>query len=173
MIGSGAALIDTTYVDNAADAIVAAADHAGELGGRALVVSNGQPRPVRELLDRIVTAAGLAPPRLRVPVAVARAAGTVLERAWDRLHREDDPPITSFLAEQLSTAHWFDQRETRRALGWQPAGGPRRGLRPIDVVVARPVRPDGSAALIGRTVRRACGSIRSATSSGAGMGETK
>ena len=31
-----------------------------------------------------------------------------------------NPPITRFLAEQLSTAHWFDQRETQRALGWQP-----------------------------------------------------
>jgi nucleoside-diphosphate-sugar epimerase len=120
VIGSGAALIDSTYIDNAADALVAAADRAGVLGGRAFVVSNGQPRPIRELLNRIASAAGLERPRLRVPVAVARTAGTVIERAWERLHREDDPPITRFLAEQLSTAHWFDQRETRRALGWQP-----------------------------------------------------
>jgi nucleoside-diphosphate-sugar epimerase len=120
VIGSGAALIDTTYIDNAADAIVASADRARRLGGRALVVSNGQPRPVRELLNRIALAAGLEPPRLRVPFGVARAAGVVLERAWERLHREDDPPITRFLAEQLSTAHWFDQRETREALGWRP-----------------------------------------------------
>ena len=76
---------------------------------------------MRELLNRIAFVAGLEPPRLRVPVAVARAAGSVLERAWEALHRGDDPPITRFLAEQLSTAHWFDQRETRRALGWRPA----------------------------------------------------
>jgi nucleoside-diphosphate-sugar epimerase len=121
LIGSGAALIDTTYIDNAADAIVATADHAGGLGGRALVVSNGQPRPVRELLSRITSAAGLKPPQLRVPAALARAAGTVLERAWQVPLRGDDPPLTRFLAEQLSTAHWFDQRETRRALEWRPA----------------------------------------------------
>jgi nucleoside-diphosphate-sugar epimerase len=29
--------------------------------------------------------------------------------------------MTGFLAEQLGTAHWFDQRETRQALGWTPA----------------------------------------------------
>jgi len=29
--------------------------------------------------------------------------------------------MTSFLAEQLSTAHWFDQREARDALDWTPA----------------------------------------------------
>ncbi len=28
--------------------------------------------------------------------------------------------MTSFLAEQLGTAHWFDQRETRDALQWRP-----------------------------------------------------
>jgi nucleoside-diphosphate-sugar epimerase len=28
--------------------------------------------------------------------------------------------MTSFLAEQLGTAHWFDQRETRHALEWKP-----------------------------------------------------
>jgi len=120
VIGSGAALVDTTYVDNAADAIVAAGDRARELRGRAFVVSNGQPRPVRELLSRIAVAAGLEPPRVRVPVAVARTAGSVLERVWERTQRADDPPITRFLAEQLSTAHWFDQRETRTALDWQP-----------------------------------------------------
>ncbi|PWW24112.1 hypothetical protein JD79_03290 [Geodermatophilus normandii] len=31
------------------------------------------------------------------------------------------PPITRFLAEQLATAHWFDQRRTRQALGWEPS----------------------------------------------------
>ena len=45
----------------------------------------------------------------------------MVERIWDRTNRTDDPPMTSFLAEQLSTAHWFDQRDTRDALGWTPA----------------------------------------------------
>ena len=120
-IGSGMALIDTTYVSNAADAIVAALDRAPDLAGRAFVVSNGQPRPVRELVERIVQSAGFEPPRIRVPFGIARAGGRAVEAVWDRTEREDDPPITSFLAEQLATAHWFDQRETRAALGWEPA----------------------------------------------------
>ena len=129
IVGSGAALIDTTYIDNAADALVAALDRAPELGGRALVVSNGQPRPVRELVNRIVIAAGVEPPRIKVPYQVARTGGLVVERIWERQGREDDPPMTSFLAEQLGTAHWFDQRETRRALGWEPAVSLAEGFR--------------------------------------------
>lgn len=129
IVGSGAALIDTTYIDNAADALVAAVDRAPELGGRALVVSNGEPRPVRELLARIVAAAGLPPPRVHVPTPVALLGGHLVERWWERRTRDDDPPMTSFLAEQLATAHWFDQRETRKALQWEPAVSLDEGFR--------------------------------------------
>jgi 2-alkyl-3-oxoalkanoate reductase len=121
LVGSGTALIDTTYIDNAADALVAALDRASEITGEALVVSNGEPLTVREILDRITIAAGVGPPRLAVPRRLAFAVGLVAEKVWDRTGRLDDPPMTSFLAEQLSTAHWFDQRHTREALGWEPA----------------------------------------------------
>jgi nucleoside-diphosphate-sugar epimerase len=121
LVGSGTALIDTTYIDNAADALVAAVDRAPGLGGRAFVVSNGEPRTVRELVTRIVAAAGVPWRQRRVPAGLAKAGGSVVERIWDRAGRTDDPPMTSFLAEQLSTAHWFDQRETREALAWAPA----------------------------------------------------
>ncbi len=129
IVGTGAALIDTTYIDNAADALVAALDHAPSIGTRALVVTNGQPRPVREIIDRIVAAAGLEPPRITVPYRVAHAGGRIVEQIWDRRGRDDDPPMTSFLAEQLGTAHWFDQRETRRVLQWEPEVSLNEGFR--------------------------------------------
>ncbi|MBE1491492.1 NAD-dependent epimerase/dehydratase family protein [Plantactinospora soyae] len=124
LVGRGTALIDTTYVSNAADAIVAALDRAAEVDvhGRAFVVSNGEPRMVAELVERICGAAGAPPPpRLRVPVAVAKTGGAAVERVWSALGRTEEPPMTRFLAEQLSTAHWFDQRRTREALRWSPA----------------------------------------------------
>jgi nucleoside-diphosphate-sugar epimerase len=37
--------------------------------------------------------------------------------------------MTRFLAEQLSTAHWFDQRDTRRDLEWSPTVSIDEGLR--------------------------------------------
>jgi 2-alkyl-3-oxoalkanoate reductase len=120
-VGTGAALIDSTYVDNAADALVAALDRVPDLAGKAFVVSNAEPRTVHELVSRIVMAAGLTPPKRHVPTRVAFTGGLVAERVWDRSQRDDDPPMTSFLAEQLSTAHWFDQRATQDALHWQPA----------------------------------------------------
>ena len=120
IVGTGAALIDSTYIDNAADAVVAAVDRARGLGGRAFVVTNGQPRPVRELINRIVIAAGMEPPTLRVPYQAAKIGGGLVERVWERRSTDAEPPMTGFLAEQLGTAHWFDQRATRAALEWKP-----------------------------------------------------
>jgi nucleoside-diphosphate-sugar epimerase len=118
LVGTGAALIDTTYVDNAVDAMVAAVDSGAH--GTAVVVSNGEPRPVAEVVGRVCAAAGVLGPRLRVPLPVARVGGAAVERVWSALDRRDTPPLTRFLAEQLGTAHWFDQRRTRELLGWRP-----------------------------------------------------
>jgi nucleoside-diphosphate-sugar epimerase len=126
VIGSGAALIDTTYVDNAVDALVAAVDAPAH--GEALVVSNGEPRPVAEVIARLCRAAGVPAPRRRVPVPVAWGAGAVVEGVWAATRRRDTPPLTRFLAEQLSTAHWFDQRRTRSVLRWTPRVGLEEGF---------------------------------------------
>jgi 2-alkyl-3-oxoalkanoate reductase len=124
ILGPGAALIDTTYVDNASSALVAALDVCGpdngQAHGEALVVSNGEPRPVLEILENLCRAAGVPGPRRRVPFPVAWVAGLAVEGAWALSRRRDTPPLTRFLAEQLATAHWFDQRRTRAVLGWHP-----------------------------------------------------
>ena len=120
LIGGGSALIDTTYVDNAVDAMVAAVDACGPVHGEALVVSNGEPRPVAEILERVCAAAGVPGPRGRVPLRVAQAAGIAVEALWLATRRPGVPPLTRFLAEQLGTAHWFDQRRTRATLNWAP-----------------------------------------------------
>ncbi|QIG39515.1 NAD-dependent epimerase/dehydratase family protein [Microbacterium sp. 4R-513] len=129
LLDGGRALVDSTYIDNAASGIVAALDRAPQARGRAFVITNGEPRPVGELLAGICVAAGVRPPRWSVPSGVARAAGSVVERVWAIRPGLDEPPMTRFLAEQLSTAHWFDQRETRRALDWTPTVTIDEGLR--------------------------------------------
>ncbi|MGC5616537.1 NAD-dependent epimerase/dehydratase family protein [Georgenia sp. Z1491] len=128
LLDQGAALIDSVYVDNAADALVAALDRAEDVHGQAFVVTNGEPRPVGDLLAGICLAAGVAPPAWRVPAVLARAAGTVVETLWAVRPGPDEPPMTRFLAEQLSTAHWFDQRRTRAELRWRPAVSIDEGL---------------------------------------------
>jgi nucleoside-diphosphate-sugar epimerase len=129
LLNGGTALIDSTYIDNAASGIVAALERADRVHGRAFVLTNGEPRLVGDLLAGICRAASVRPPRWSVPAGLARAAGSVVERVWAVRPGTDEPPMTRFLAEQLSTAHWFDQREIRAALEWTPAVSIDEGLR--------------------------------------------
>ncbi|WP_456826873.1 NAD-dependent epimerase/dehydratase family protein [Cellulomonas sp. P5_E12] len=137
VLGQGAALIDTTYVDNAVDALIAALHADPAAYGEAYVVTNGEPRPVLELLVGICEASGVPTPRWHVPAALARGAGSVLDAAWRTLPLPGEPPLTRFVAEQLSTAHWFDQRRTREALGWEPAVSLDEGLARLAEWTAR------------------------------------
>ena len=134
LVGGGAALVDTTYVDNATAALVAALDAVrpdARCAGRAYVVSNGEPRPIRELVEGICAAAGVPFTPRDVSLPVARRIGSVIDRVWPRLGREDEPPLTRFLADQLGTAHWFDPRPARDDLAWMPHVSIDDGLREL------------------------------------------
>ncbi len=131
-VGGGHALIDTTYVDDAVAAHLCAADAlspGAACAGRPYFVSSGDPRPVRDVVNAILAAGGLPPEHRSVPLPVAEAAGTVAELLWRVLRRQDDPPMTRFLARQLATAHWFDLTAARRDLGYAPVVGLDEGFR--------------------------------------------
>lgn len=120
LLAGGTALVDTTYVDNAASAIAAALERLEYIHGVPLVVTNGEPRPIGELLARMCAAGGVPVPRRSVPGWLGRTAGSAVETLWRGSRADSEPPMTRFLAEQLSTAHWFDQRRTRSLLDWKP-----------------------------------------------------
>lgn len=138
VLGTGAPLIDTLYSGNAVEATVAAVSAVDHTHGEALVVTNGEPRPVGELVRGIAVAGGAPEPERTVPAGLARRAGALIERAWERnlfgvrtagIGSDDgEPPLTEFLAEQLSTSHWFDQRRTREVLDWTPSVSIDEGL---------------------------------------------
>jgi len=134
VVGGGRALIDTTYVDNAADALVTATEQlrpGGVLAGRSYVVSNGEPLPVRVLLEQICAAAGVPAPRRDIPHGAARALASAAERLWTRARPEAEPPATRFLVDQVALAHWFDPRPFRRATGWRPTVSVAEGMRTL------------------------------------------
>ncbi|MCU1404172.1 MAG: nucleoside-diphosphate sugar epimerase [Glaciihabitans sp.] len=138
LLGAGAALIDTIYIDNAASGILAALDRIDAVHGNSYVLTNGEPRPIAELLAGMCGAAGVAAPAWSVPAVLARAAGSAIEAAWRIRPGTDEPPMTRFLAEQLSTAHWFDQRRTRADLQWTPAVSLDEGFARLGAYYAQP-----------------------------------
>ena len=122
VIGTGDALVDSTYIDNAISAHIAALDalHIGTAcDGKAYVISNGEPRTVNELMRSMCAAAGIPFEPRHLSLALGVRLGSLIERLWP-LMRSSEPPLTRFVAEQLGTAHWFDQRAVQEDLGWTP-----------------------------------------------------
>jgi len=121
VVGDGRNEVSLTWVENAARAHVCAADAlepGAACAGRAYFV--GQEEPVRlwDWIGALLERLGLPPARRRVPASVARAAGATLEAAWRVLRRPGEPPMTRFLAGQLSTSHSYDMAPARRDFGY-------------------------------------------------------
>ena len=122
LVNNGDAIVDSTYIDNVADALVAAAERIGvqhNLSGRALVVSNGEPRTVASLVESICTASGVAYAPRSVSLRTAVVLGAIIETVF-KLRPHSEPPLTKFTAYQLGISHWFDISETKELLGWTP-----------------------------------------------------
>jgi len=130
-VGDGNNLIDTTYIDNAAQAHFDAFDHlspGAACAGRAYFISNGEPKTVREVVNGLLRAAGAPEVDRTIPFGVAYAAGAVCEALWSVLPLRGEPPMTRFLAEQLSTTHWYDMAPATRDFGYVPRVTIEEGL---------------------------------------------
>ena len=122
-VGSQPCLVDTVYVDNAAQAHLLAADAlspGSTIAGKAYFISNGDPLPLWEMVNRILAAAGLPPVTRSVSPRLALAAGIICEGLWSLLRLQGEPPMTRFLAKELATSHWFDIDAARRDFGYCP-----------------------------------------------------
>ena len=131
-IGTANKLIDSIYIDNAAAAHLLAADRltpGAPCAGRAYFLSNGEPLPLWDLVNRILAAADLPPVTKTIPAGVAYAVGWFLEMVYGLLHIRREPPLTRFVARELTTAHWFDLSAARNDLGYRPLVSIDEGLR--------------------------------------------
>jgi 2-alkyl-3-oxoalkanoate reductase len=134
LVGDGANLVDTTYIDNAAQAHFDALEHlhtGAACAGRAYFISNGEPRTMRGTVNALLAAAGVPPVTRSIPFAVAYAAGIACEGLWHALPLRGEPPMTRFLAEQLATSHWYDMAPARRDFGYAPRVSFDEGLRQL------------------------------------------
>ena len=139
LVGDGANLIDTTYIDNAAQAHFDAFDHlqpAAACAGRAYFISNGEPKPAREIINALLQAAGAPPVTKTLPFRAAYAIGAVCEAAWTLLPLRGEPPLTRFLAEQLATTHWYDMAPATRDFDYVPQVSIAEGLQRLAQSIA-------------------------------------
>ncbi len=122
-IGTRPLTVDVTYIDNAADAHLCAADRlapGAPPAGKAYFISNGEPVNLWEFINKVLALAGVAPVNKAVRVWVAKLAGRWMERFHRWFGLSGEPAMTRFMASQLSTSHWYDISAARRDLGYCP-----------------------------------------------------
>lgn len=131
-IGSRPIKVDVTYIDNAAQSQLDAADRL-DIGtapaGKAYFISDGEPVELWPFIERVLAEAGAPPITKRVSAWKARLAGRVLENVYWLFRLPGEPPMTRFVANQMSTSHWYDISAARRDLGYNPQVSVEEGLK--------------------------------------------
>lgn len=130
-VGDGSNLVDMTYIDNAADAHVAALDRLtpdAACAGSAYFISQGEPVRLWGWINDLLTRLGLPVVQKRLSYHAARRLGALLEIAYASLRLRSEPVMTRFLASQLAKPHYFSISAARSDLGYVPAVSTSEGL---------------------------------------------
>jgi nucleoside-diphosphate-sugar epimerase len=131
-VGDGRNMVDMVYVENAAQAHLAAADAlapGSPVGGMAYFITQGEPVNCWQWIDQLLGLAELPPVSRSIPLGVAYTLGAGMEAAYALLGRKDEPRMTRFLATQLGKHHYFDISRAKRDFGYQPTISSDEGMR--------------------------------------------
>jgi len=122
LVGKQINLVDSTYIDNAALAHILAAEAIAPnavCAGKSYFISNDEPLPMGELINKILAAADLSPVTKTISPQLAYTLGMMLEFIYKIFKLKDEPIMTRFVARQLSCAHWYDLTAAKTNLGYQ------------------------------------------------------
>lgn len=125
-------LVDTIYVDNAADAHILASEKLSinpALSGNVYFVSQDEPVSKWKMANAFLDAAGLPPLKGHISGSLAYLLGTVFEFIYKTFNIKQDPPMTKFAAKELATSHWFDISRAKKDLDYYPKVSTEEGLK--------------------------------------------
>lgn len=131
-IGNGPYVIDTTYIDNAADAHIQVLDRLipGQApAGKAYFISQGEPIDLWEMVNQLLVISGAPIVTRKIPRWVALAIATAVEILYKSLRIKAAPPITKFLVQEISSSHWFNIDAAKNDFGYQPRISTEEGLK--------------------------------------------
>lgn len=131
-VGKKEYLIDTIYIDNAADAHILALEKLFEkpsLSGNVYFISQDEPIPIWKHMNALLDAAGLPPMKAQISEKTVNIAGTLFEFAYKFFNIKGEPTMTKFAAKVLSTHHWFNISKAKKDLGYYPKISTEEGLK--------------------------------------------
>ncbi len=130
-IGNGRNLVDTIYIDNAADAHVLAADKIEtdtSLTGKIYFICQNEPVPLWDLIGYILEWSGNRAISRNISHKTAEVFSRVLEFCHKKLKLKGEPYLTRYIVNELATSHWFDVSAAEKDLGFVPEISVAEGL---------------------------------------------
>lgn len=125
IVGDGSNMVDLTHVENAALAHIKAAEALSVrrelVNGKVYFVSDGAPVRLWDWLNELFKRCGVHPLKLHISYGMAYRVGSVMEFIYRTFRISGEPPMTRFLAGQLSHSHYFDISAAGRDLGYEPS----------------------------------------------------
>lgn len=123
IIGHAPNRVDCIYIDNAVNAHIRAFDQLlndpRSVEGKSYFISQGEPIPIAELMNKIISTGGMPPVDKFISPGFALVAGFLMEKVYKILSISKEPPLTIFLAKQLSTSHWYNISAAKRDFGYE------------------------------------------------------
>jgi 2-alkyl-3-oxoalkanoate reductase len=120
LIGSHDPLVDLTVIDNAAQAVVLAAEGPSSIEGRTYHVTNGQPLPLSRLTNVLCTHLDLSPPHRRIPFRAAWLLGLASELICSLPYVSREPVLTRYGVTLLGCTTTLDISAIQDELGYRP-----------------------------------------------------
>jgi nucleoside-diphosphate-sugar epimerase len=126
VLGSGRIFYHLTYIDDLVDGFRLCGEVPGA-AGRTYILAGAEVTTLNELVERIAGAAGVAPPRLHLPVWPFWAAGAACEALCAPFGIQ--PPLYRRRVDFFTKSRAFDITRARRELGYSPAVPLDEGIR--------------------------------------------
>jgi nucleoside-diphosphate-sugar epimerase len=126
VLGRGEIFYHLTFIDDLVEGFRLCGE-VPQAAGRTYILAGGEVTTLNELVRRIAAEAGVAPPRLRLPVWPVWLAGAACEALCAPLRIE--PPLYRRRVDFFTKSRAFDITRARTELGYAPQVGLQDGIR--------------------------------------------
>ena len=124
--------VDCTYIDNAAKAHLQVLNqllqNPARVEGKVYFISQDAPIPIAELINKLLASGELPAVTKRLSPGIAHFAAWFLERIHVIFGLSSEPLVTVFLAQQLSTSHWYDISASKQDFGYRVEVSLEKGM---------------------------------------------
>ena len=126
VVGDGSPYFQPAYIDDVVQGFTLCLDHPGAVG-EAFIIGGEEYLPLRELFQLIADELGVAPPRLRVPLAPVLALASLVEKVCVPLGIE--PPLHPRRVSFFQNNRAFSVAKAKEVLGFVPGVSLQEGIR--------------------------------------------